>query len=138
MCPLAGSGNSAWTFTAWLAKVRRNRSPRGPLRGAEGAPPGNTAVGAPDAASTSETTGKGRVGAIKPRANDAAMARNPSDAYEYAAGEVTPPPVLFANPIGEDYFVRGFNGDSSYQWDDEWDDDAPSDEIDAVYWKSTH
>ena len=46
--------------------------------------------------------------------------------------------VLFANPIGEDYFVSGFNGDSSYQWDDEWDDDAPSDEIDAVYWKSTH
>ena len=64
------------------------------------------------------------------------MARNPSDeAYEYAAGEVTPPPVLFANPIGEDYFVRGFNGDSSYQWDDGWDDDAPSDEIDAAYWK---
>ena len=59
----------------------------------------------------------------------AAMARNPSDeAYEYAAGEVTPPPVLFANPIGEDYFVRGFDGDKSYQWDDEWDDDAPSDE----------
>ena len=59
----------------------------------------------------------------------AAMARNPSDeAYEYAAGEVTPPPVLFANPIGEDYFVRGFDGDKSYQWDDDWDDDAPSDE----------
>ena len=99
------------------------------LRGAEGGAPGNTAVETLDAASTSETTDKGRVGAIKPRANDAAMARNPSDeAYEYAAGEVTPPPVLFANPIGEDYFVRGFDGDKSYQWDDEWDDDAPSDE----------
>ena len=35
----------------------------------------------------------------------------------------------------KDYFVRGFDGDKSYQWDDEWDDDAPSDEIDAVYWK---
>ena len=98
------------------------------LRGAEGAPPGNTAVGALDAASTSAD--QGRVGAkIKSSRAFAAMARNPSDeAYEYAAGEVTPPPVLFANPIGEDYFVRGFDGDKSYQWDDEWDDDAPSDE----------
>ncbi len=98
------------------------------LRGAEGAPPGNTAVDTLDAASTSAD--QGRVGAkIKSSRAIAAMARNPSDeAYEYAAGEVTPPPVLFANPIGEDYFVRGFDGDKSYQWDDEWDDDAPSDE----------
>ena len=73
----------------------------------------------------------GRGGAkVKSRAAVAAMARDPpEDAYEYTDGEEeTPPPVLFANPIGEDYFVRGFNGDSSYQWDDEWDDDAPSED----------
>ena len=98
------------------------------LRGAAGGPLGETAVEVFDAASTSDSRGRGGA-KVKSRANDAAMARNPSDeAYEYAAGEVTPPPVLFANPIGEDYFVRGFDGDKSYQWDDEWDDDAPSDE----------
>ena len=104
------------------------------LRGAEGGAPGNTAVETLDAALTSETTDKGRVGAIKPRANDAAIARDPSEPSE-AGDEETPPESLFANPIGEDYFVRGFDGDKSYQWDDERDDDAPSDEIDAVYWK---
>ena len=50
-----------------------------------------------------------------------------------AGNEETPPVPLFANPIGEDFFVHGFDGDSSYQWDDEWDDDAPSDEIDATH-----
>ena len=106
------------------------------LRGAEGGAPGNTAVETLDAASTSETTDKGRVGAIKPRANDAAIARDPSEPSE-AGDEETPPESLFANPIGEDYPVRGFVG-NIYSWNDDWDDDAPSDEIDAVYWKSTH
>ena len=49
-----------------------------------------------------------------------------------AGNEETPPVPLFANPIGEDFPVRGFDG-NFYSWDDDWDDDAPSDEIDAVY-----
>ena len=46
---------------------------------------------------------------------------------------VAPRPFqLFANPIGEDYPVRGFDG-NIYTWDDDWDDNTPSDEIDAVH-----
>ena len=99
------------------------------LRGAAGGPLGETAVEMFDAASTSDSRG-GAGAKVKSRAAVAAMARDPpEDAYEYTDGEEeTPPPVLFANPVGEDYFVRGFDGDKSYQWDDEWDDDAPSDE----------
>ena len=100
------------------------------LRGAEGGAPGNAAVETLDSASTSETTGQGRVGAeIKSSRAIAAMAHDPSDdADEYTDGKgETPPPVLFANPIGEDFFVRGFDG-NIYSWDDDWDDDVPSDE----------
>ena len=62
----------------------------------------------------------------------AAMARDPPSTRTATKKRLLE--SLFANPIGEDYFVRGFDGDSSYQWDDEWDDDAPS-RWARVYWK---
>ena len=53
-----------------------------------------------------------------------------SFAFGRPLGENWPPErPLYANPIGRGLRAsRGFDGDKSYQWDDEWDDDAPSDE----------
>ncbi len=63
-------------------------------------------------------------------ANAVAAARDPSEPSE--ARDETPPVPLFANPIGEDFPVRGFDG-NFYSGYDDWDDDDPSDENDAVY-----
>ena len=59
-------------------------------------------------------------------ANVVAAARDPPEPPE-AGDEETPPVPLFANPIGEDFPVRGFDG-KFYAWDDDWDDDDPSDD----------
>ena len=117
-----------------LATYASSRATPG-LRGAEDWALEDTAVEEGDDVEFSSSASAGAE--IKSRANAvAAMARDPSEPSE-AGDEETPPESLFANPIGEDYPVRGFVG-NIYSWNDDWDDDAPSDEIDAVYWKSTH
>ncbi len=129
------------------------------LRGAE-APTENTAVEALDAASTSETADQGRVGAeIKSSRAIAAMAHDPSDdasllrpALEFmiAAGTKGEPneDVDDGAAYQDDYAdILVEEAENRYKdildyrdyeyvddrWNNDWDDDAPSDDAVATH-----